>query len=47
MANDGTAPTSGNDSNHRKTYSAFLGVTKWAIGFIVVVLVLMALFLVH
>ena len=43
MANDGNEPTSKTD--HRTTYDGFMSATKWGIGFVSVVLILMAIFL--
>jgi len=38
----------GNDyKEHERTYLAFLTMTKWGIGIVVAILILMAYFLVH
>lgn len=46
MAIDSGAPNAGNNG-HRATYESFMTITKWAIGFVAVTLILLALFLVH
>ena len=34
-------------TDHRATYEAFMGMTKFGIGAVAVILILMAVFLVH
>lgn len=36
-----------NANDHHATYEAFMSMTKTGIGFVVVVLILLAIFLVH
>ncbi len=45
MANHGTEPQPGND--HHATYASFMSATKWAIGFVAVTLIALAVFLVR
>ena len=41
------ATADGNDyAEHEATYNAFITMTKWGVGFVVVLLILMAYFLV-
>ncbi len=41
------AVADGNDyAEHERTYAMFVSLVKWGIGFVVVILILMAIFLV-
>jgi hypothetical protein len=41
------ATSDGNDyAEHENTYAAFITLTKWGVGFLVIMLILMAYFLV-
>ncbi len=46
MANDGSTPDTGNEG-HRATYESFMSITKWAVGLIAGLLIVLALVLVH
>ena len=46
MANDGSEPNAGG-GKHRETYESFMAITKWAVGLIAVLLILLALVLVR
>ncbi len=46
MGNDGSEPKAG-EGKHRQTYESFMSITKWAIGLIAVLLIVLALFLVR
>ncbi len=45
MADDATKAEHKGQIAHRGTYDGFMGVMKWGIGFISLVLILMAIFL--
>ena len=45
MVDNGSEPNAG-EGKHRATYESFMSVTKWAIGLIAVLLIVLALFLV-
>lgn len=46
MANNGGTPDMGNEG-HRATYESFMSITKWAVGLIAVLLIVLAVALVH
>jgi hypothetical protein len=46
MVDNGSEPNAG-EGKHRETYESFMSITKWAVGLIAVLLILLALFLVR